>query len=223
MLTVNDIKNVKFRKTNLGGYKTEDVDSFLDELQDSFEKLQNENFDLAQKLKILADRVSKYRKDEDSVKVALVNAQKLADASIKNAKQEAEGIIEDAKLKARTIVSQINDDIRKQKDTLIGLKLAVKDFRSNILSMYKDHIKLVNSFNSENRFLSTSYSSEESPKGNYDKEYSAHSVDELEKKEVVNDTDIVDVPKDKFAGLKFGDNYDISKDDSSESPLGLFN
>lgn len=28
MLTVNDIRDVKFRKTNIGGYKAEDVDNF---------------------------------------------------------------------------------------------------------------------------------------------------------------------------------------------------
>ena len=42
MLTVNDIRDVKFRKTNIGGYKAEDVDNFLDEVQDSYEKLQRE-------------------------------------------------------------------------------------------------------------------------------------------------------------------------------------
>ena len=62
MLTVNDIKNVKFRRSNIGGYKHEDVDNFIDNVQEDYEKLQIENADIKDKLKILADKVSEYRK-----------------------------------------------------------------------------------------------------------------------------------------------------------------
>ena len=111
MLTVNDIRDVKFRKTNIGGYKAEDVDNFLDEVQDSYEKLQRENLNLTQKIKILADRVSQYRKDEDSVRDALVGAQKLANSELAKAKAEAANIIEKAQKEADSILKNANSDI----------------------------------------------------------------------------------------------------------------
>ena len=151
MLTVNDIRDVKFRKTNIGGYKAEDVDNFLDEVQDSYEKLQRENLNLTQKIKILADRVSQYRKDEDSVRDALVGAQKLANSELAKAKAEAANIIEKAQKEADSILKNANSDIKNQKETLVNLKKAVRDFRSDILSRYKEHLKLVNSFNAEDR------------------------------------------------------------------------
>ncbi len=218
MLTVNDIKNAKFRRNNIGGYKTEDVDSFLDQIQVSYEKLQNENLDLTQKIKILADRISQYRKDEDSVKSALVSAQKLANSSINSAKREADDIVEDAKREAAMILQNAEDEIKEQKETLINLKRAVKDFRTHILSLYKDHLNLVNSLNAEDRFPASVL--EKIEKSNV----------ENKKEEDTTKTDFVpnveDISKEKkvskFTDLKFGENYEISND-KEESPLGLFN
>ena len=36
MLTINDIINASFNKSNFGGYKTEDVDIFIDEVKESY-------------------------------------------------------------------------------------------------------------------------------------------------------------------------------------------
>lgn len=43
MLTIDEIKNISFRKATLnGGYRAEDVDSFIDEVIVSFEQLKKE-------------------------------------------------------------------------------------------------------------------------------------------------------------------------------------
>lgn len=40
MLTIDEIKNISFRKATLsGGYRAEDVDAFIDEVIASFEQL----------------------------------------------------------------------------------------------------------------------------------------------------------------------------------------
>lgn len=218
MLTVNDIKNAKFRRSNIGGYKTEDVDSFLDEIQNSYEKLQSENLDLTQKIKILADRISQYRKDEDSVKSALVSAQKLADSAINSAKKEADDIIEDAKKEAEMILKNADKDIKEQKETLLSLKKSVKDFRSHILSLYKDHLKLVNSFNSEDRIPASALEKTEKLNEENKKEDITLKTDFVPNVENVSKEEKIS----KFTDLKFGENYEISND-KEESPLGLFN
>ena len=245
MITVNDIRDVKFRKTNLGGYRPEDVDVFLDEVQDSYEKLQRENVN-----KILADRINQYRQDEDSVKTALVSAQKLADMSVLEARKEAESIVTAAKTEANRLVTNANNEILAQRETLLGLKKAVKDFRANILSLYKDHLKLVNSFNAEDR-LPANFAEEAAP-AEQDSSQSApvevgeevaEEPKEVEPSAKTNDV-IVDISSNssssssssstdpstsgamgdtasKFSDLKFGEDYDLSRD-ASESPLGLF-
>ena len=43
MLTIDEIKNISFRKATLnGGYRAEDVDSFIDEVIVSFEQKKKE-------------------------------------------------------------------------------------------------------------------------------------------------------------------------------------
>lgn len=215
MLTVNDIRDVKFRKTNIGGYKAEDVDNFLDEVQDSYEKLQRENLNLTQKIKILADRVSQYRKDEDSVRDALVGAQKLANSELAKAKAEAANIIEKAQKEADSILKNSNSDIKNQKETLVNLKKAVRDFRSDILSRYKEHLKLVNSFNAEDR-LPINFNDKNNEKL---KEFEPDKLENIrafesteDNSNLENEDELNNNYSGKFSDLRFGEDYDVRED-----------
>lgn len=222
MLTVNDIKDVKFGKSGFGGYKAEDVDNFLDEVLVSYEKLQKEVLSLTEKIKILADRVGQYREDEDSVKTALVSAQKLSTAAIADAKKEADAIIADARLRADQILNSINGDVLRQKETLAGLKKAVKDFRSNILSLYKEHLKLVNSFNAEDR-LPADFNSKDNAKGAENQPVATNEPTKKNNEKVVEppvsptvevavEAQSAETPgSSKFEDLKFGEDYNVSE------------
>ncbi|CDB24118.1 divIVA domain [Clostridium sp. CAG:557] len=215
MLTVNDIRDVKFRKTNIGGYKAEDVDNFLDEVQDSYEKLQRENLNLTQKIKILADRVSQYRKDEDSVRDALVGAQKLANSELAKAKAEAANIIEKAQKEADSILKNANSDIKNQKETLVNLKKAVRDFRSDILSRYKEHLKLVNSFNAEDR-LPINFNDKNNEKLKEFEPDKSENIRAFESTEgnsnLENEDELNNNYSGKFSDLRFGEDYDVRED-----------
>lgn len=215
MLTVNDIRDVKFRKTNIGGYKAEDVDNFLDEVQDSYEKLQRENLNLTQKIKILADRVSQYRKDEDSVRDALVGAQKLANSELAKAKAEAANIIEKAQKEADSILKNANSDIKNQKEILVNLKKAVRDFRSDILSRYKEHLKLVNSFNAEDR-LPINFNDKNNEKLKEFEPDKSENIRAFESTEgnsnLENEDELNNNYSGKFSDLRFGEDYDVRED-----------
>ena len=215
MLTVNDIRDVKFRKTNIGGYKAEDVDNFLDEVQDSYEKLQRENLNLTQKIKILADRVSQYIKDEDRVRDALVGAQKLANSELAKAKAEAANIIEKAQKEADSILKNANSDIKNQKETLVNLKKAVRDFRSDILSRYKEHLKLVNSFNAEDR-LPINFNDKNNEKLKEFEPDKSENIRAFESTEgnsnLENEDELNNNYSGKFSDLRFGEDYDVRED-----------
>ena len=94
MLTPNDIRNVVFTK-GMGGYKTSEVDVFIDECADTVEALikektaavealNREKQDLQKKLEVLADKLVEYRNDEDSIRTALLSAQRLGDATLRD-------------------------------------------------------------------------------------------------------------------------------------------
>lgn len=100
MLTPERIKEKTFQTTGRGSYRAEDVDSFLNEVSVSYEQMFKENTDLIKKISILAKKVEEYRADEDSLKMALLNAQKLADKIVAEAKETAANEV--ASVKAET-------------------------------------------------------------------------------------------------------------------------
>lgn len=214
MLTIEEIKNIKFRKSNIGGYKAEDVDIFIDKVEESFRKLEDEREDLQEKLKILADKVCEYRETEESIKTTLLNAQKTADASLKEAKAESDRIIKQANDKYKEIVEKAERDILDQKTQLATIKQNIRDFRNNILNMYKEHIKQVNLFTADDRISSEMLSKLNQRDAESKKEVSNEEKNLAGKEEEKQDAD-------KYKNLKFGEDYKIAED-MTESPVGLF-
>lgn len=90
MLTPDKIKEKQFQSSGRGSYRADDVDTFMSEVSASYEQMFKENGDLIRKISILAKKVEEYRADEESLKLALLNAQKLADQIVSEAKEKAE-------------------------------------------------------------------------------------------------------------------------------------
>ncbi|MBW7573654.1 DivIVA domain-containing protein [Caproiciproducens faecalis] len=157
MLSMNDIINASFRKSGFSGYRTEDVDQFIDQVKESYdtllkkdldqkesyERLKAENEQLLEKIKILAEKVEEYRKEEDEIKTALVSAQKLGDASIRESRHKAEIIVKDANIKAERIISGAKQSVVEQEKEMERLQQTVSDFRSKLLNLYKEHLTLI--------------------------------------------------------------------------------
>ena len=60
-LTLEDIANISFPRANFGGYRAEDVDAFIDDVQVSYDNVLKESAELKRKLAILAQKVEEYR------------------------------------------------------------------------------------------------------------------------------------------------------------------
>ena len=97
MLTPDRIKEKTFQTTGRGSYRAEDVDSFMREVSASYEQMFKENTDLIKKISVFAKKIEEYRADEDSLKMALLNAQKLADKIVAEAKETAENEVASVK------------------------------------------------------------------------------------------------------------------------------
>ena len=102
MYTPQEIRSIEFTKS-LGGYKTAEVDEFIDRCADTVEALINEKSELAKKLEVLADKLVEYRNDEDSIRTALLSAQRLGDTVVREANHKAGLILDDANIKAQKI------------------------------------------------------------------------------------------------------------------------
>lgn len=116
-MTMEDIRNVTFERVGRHGYQADEVDVFLKEVMDYIRQLQRDLDDSQQKMKVLAAKVEEYRSDEESIREALLGAQKLgksvvAEANAKaeqittKASQEAEAALNSARLEAASLKNE---------------------------------------------------------------------------------------------------------------------
>lgn len=143
MLTIDEVKNISFRKANLGGYRPEDVEAFIDDVVATLEQNKKDKIELVKKLDILAKRIEEYRRDEENVRGALINAQKVMDATKKEASEQAEKIINDAKIKAQDIIVKANSAVVEQKNNFLKLQADSVVLREQLLEIYKNHLALI--------------------------------------------------------------------------------
>lgn len=142
MVSAQEIRDVKFGKT-LGGYKTEEVDVFLDDCAATVEALCNENEENARKMQVLAETVVDYRNQEDSIRSALVNAQRMSETVIAEAQKKADEIIAQANDDASRALERANADIATERTELERIRSEVAAFKTRLLSLYREHLTLI--------------------------------------------------------------------------------
>ncbi len=268
MLTLDQIKNVTFSK-NRGGYSTAEVDDFIDQCVDTLATIMDERNTANKKMEVLADKLVEYRNEEDSIRSALVNAQRLGDTIVRESNQKAaltledanikaEKILKDAQEKADALVGNLTGEVKNQEEELARLKHEVTLFKERMLSIYREHLSLIQVLPEEDpqdeevaeETVEQPCAVEEAPVENVAVEETVaeeavvEPVAEIlpveeeteEPVDVVSFSSLVDVaaedeetvveetPKSRFAGLKFGDDYDISneEEEQQEKPRGLF-
>lgn len=147
MVTVQDVHNVTFEKS-MRGYHVEQVDSFLDKVAEQLEQdeaqiaaLTKSNDELKSKLCELVKQLEGYRADEDALKSALLNAQRMGENVIREAKQKADALVREASIRADDITRAAESKISDQQIELQRVKSEVAQFKSNVLSLYKAHIE----------------------------------------------------------------------------------
>lgn len=167
MITPGDIENKTFGHAVMGGYRVEDVDEFFFTLCEDYKKLYLENADTKKKMGIIVEKIEEYRKDEESIKNAIISSQKIKDDSIREAEKKAQEIISEAETRASQIereaqqkVDSINEQytvelerLKKENHAAITLeekaletiKKEVSAFKNKLQDMYKAHIKLITS------------------------------------------------------------------------------
>lgn len=141
-MTPHDIQNKRFER-GMGGYKADEVHAYLNEISQYVQSVTDERDDIEKKMIVLAEKLEEYREDEDSLRSALIGAQKLADSVVREAKKKAEMILAEASEKANGIVSDARSNIDRESMELTRMQGEVAKFKSEILAMYREHIEII--------------------------------------------------------------------------------
>ena len=100
MITPQEIEQISFGKQPFGGYDMEQVDEFLEPLTEDYITLYKENALLKSKMRVLVGKLEEYRKNEASMKDAIVNAQKTCDMMVKEAEAKCTQMLSEANVAA---------------------------------------------------------------------------------------------------------------------------
>ena len=96
MFTPQQIEQISFGKQTFGGYDMQAVDEFLEPLTEYYINLYKENALLKSKMRVLVSKLEEYRKNESSMKDAIVNAQKTCDLMVREAESKCTQMLSQA-------------------------------------------------------------------------------------------------------------------------------
>ena len=139
-LTPLDIRHKEFKR-GMRGYVDGEVDEFLDEIADEFERLFKENIELSERGEALQEKLDQYRNLEETLQNTLVAAQRSAEELKANAQKEAQLMLSEAELKARQMVNQSYADKQTVEKQIVVLKSSEEDFRFKFRSLLEGYQK----------------------------------------------------------------------------------
>ncbi len=127
MLTAQDIQEKTFTKS-FNGYTMSQVDEFLDEIAADISAMSKENAALNAKLRVLVEKIEEYRQTEDSMRLALLSAQKMGAQVETEAQEKADAIVAQARETANRLARHATQGIANEEAKLDEAKKATNRF-----------------------------------------------------------------------------------------------
>jgi len=149
-MTPLDIQQQQF-KTRFRGFDVREVDTFLEQMADAFESLQNENNRLGKEIKRLQIEAQGYKEREESFKHAMLNSQKVLEQMKQNARKSAELVVAEAEVKAEKILSRAQNRLSQLHEDIAELKRQRSQIEVQIRSIIEGHSKLLDIGKEESR------------------------------------------------------------------------
>ena len=143
MLTPQEVSGRAFSKAAFGGYNMAMVDEFLDELTDDYTSLYKENAALKAKLKVLVDKVEEYRATEDSMRAALLTAQRMANTMVEEAEEKKKAVLAGAEDEARAKIGALQSDVELEQRRLNAAKAATAEFLQKTRELAQAQLALI--------------------------------------------------------------------------------
>lgn len=141
----SDILERQFERAGMRGYKAEQVDEFRQQVARYIDSINEENERLDRNSRILAEELEQYRDDAESIRDALVGAQKTSRLIEEEAKKNAEAVILEAakeatelEHKARSTADTLMTDSKKMSEEML------EQAKERVESISKEALKKVN-------------------------------------------------------------------------------
>lgn len=231
MFTPQQIDEISFDKAVFGGYDMSSVDEFLEPLTEDYVTLYKENALLKSKMRVLVEKLEEYRRNEASMRDAMVNAQKTCDMMVREAEAKCTKMLNDANAAAAENAKNAGTLIDAENARVEEAKKAAAGKISEIQDQMKTCIQALERIKTANRPLTKTVQatvSNETPVSEAQSEDAENASADAVADEIsqslealvgtTEDTAPTPVPchpvsetTSKFTNLQFGRNYDPTK------------
>jgi len=187
-ITPMDIEQQEFSRS-FRGYNEEEVDDFLDKIVKDYEELINENVRLNDEIERMQEKLKEFSEIEETLRSALLNAQKSAEEMKGRVESEAKIIIEKAEMEAKALkqkVLQREDLMKNGIDNLRRYKFTFKEKFKSMLNLY---LKMIENEDFEEKG-NYEIKEEEISKEKIEEEVSEEKVNKLERLTVERNSEI---------------------------------
>lgn len=147
-ITPNEMSNKEFKKS-FRGYDADEVDEFIAEIIEDYEKLYKDNMNLREKMAALNEKLEHYANIEQTLQNTLVLAQRAAEQAKENSKAECELIKRNAQEDALQIKRQAERDVEDITKKYEMVKQEYSMFRSRFKGLLQGQIEAIESSSEE--------------------------------------------------------------------------
>ncbi|MDD6312933.1 MAG: DivIVA domain-containing protein [Firmicutes bacterium] len=142
MIAPHEIKEKEFTKA-VRGYNTTEVDEYIDFLIDKYTELYKYSAELEQKLNSVKAKYDELSDDEESIRSAILKAQKLGEAIVNNAKTEADNIAATVDSRCDEVIRKAKDKLDAERESLRELRRCTDEFKQKLYDEYVAHLKMI--------------------------------------------------------------------------------
>ncbi len=155
MLAPHELKKRDFTKS-LRGYSTEEVDEHISFIIEKYTELYRENDALEKKLHLTEAQLDSVKAEEDSIRSALINAQKASKTIIDEANEQADVIMRSAKTNCDRMIRDLREKVSVEEEKLENIRSEVNAFKAALYSVYNEHIGMIEEIAPETESAETS-------------------------------------------------------------------
>lgn len=239
MFTPQEIQEKTFVKAVFGGYDMQTVDEFLEPLTEDYITLYKENAVLKGKMKVLVEKLEEYRDQEQSMRKAILTAQRTADAMIAEAEKKAAQLMNQAESAApvhqadvSAAAARADAIVRQEEERANNARLTARNFIEVLEQDIRGHLELLEKLKHEDLTITEAPAPARAKPFNYEEaeekplvvpkaaQEEPSSAEDIANEIEQNITRMMDreAPKPaadatiKFTNLQFGRNYDPTSD-----------
>ena len=222
MFTPQQIDEISFDKAVFGGYDMASVDEFLEPLTEDYITLYKENALLKSKMRVLVEKLEEYRRNEASMRGAIVNAQKTCDKMVREAEAKCTKMLNDANAAAAENAKNAGTLIAAENARVEDAKKAAALKIAEIQDQMKSCIQALERIKTANRPAAPKAETPAAAPATSSTDADAVADEIASTLEALVGTTVDTAPKaeprhpqsdtsSKFANLQFGRNYDPKK------------